>query len=377
VPLIPVGTRTALNDSIWSAFLLCGHAITGIGSVYQDGTVIDPSRYGVDLCVPGKTGFPGLWGDTTYVDLNGNRYTLVYARGAIAEAAAQGKPLSCAPQGIEDSATGTGTLITNLYSQYRHFMLNWVLNSYTAGSWVTVSPTWGDTPYDVPLIDDASFLVAQAVTTARVSGGYPGAFCVGADRQETVRTWIARLNQSADCYCGFSRKSQFVVKVLDETQALTGLPRYTAQLGILADSFSVEDDTTVIETHIDYRYDHNYTDAAWESTGTEEDATLQTELGEVKPYSLDLYACRTATMAADIAQRRLARRKYPYRVVKWTSDMGALTIDLGDLVLVSHPDGLDSAGWTDRPAMILRHEFDPQTFVIRLEALDVAYAFGS
>ena len=378
VPLIPVGTRTASDDSIWSAFLLCGHAITAIGSIYQDGGVIDPARYGNDICVPGRTGFSSRWGTTTYVDLNGHRYTLVYARGTIADdAILNGKPLSCAPQGIEDSATGNGALITNIYDQYLHFIKNWVLNSYMTGSWTTVSPTWGDTPYDVPIVDDSSFYMARDATTARVSGGYPGAFCVGADRQETVRTWLARLNQSADCYCGFSRKSQLVVRVLDDTLTLTSLPRYTAQLGILAGSFSIRDDSTAIENKIEYTYEHNYTDASWEATGVEEDTTLQTAMAEIKPYALNLYACRTATAAADIAARRLLRRKYPYRTVAWTSDMGALTVDLGDLVRVTHPDGLGEDGWTDRPVFILRHEFDPQNFTIRLEALDVAYAFDN
>ncbi len=52
--------------------------------------------------------------------------------------------------------------------------------------------------------------------------------------------------------------------------------------------------------------------------------------------------------------------------------MGALTVDLGDMVRLTHPDGLGASGWADRPVFIVRHEFDPGAFTIRLEALAVA-----
>ena len=36
-------------------------------------------------------------------------------------------------------------------------------------------------------------------------------------------------------------------------------------------------------------------------------------------------------------------------------------------------DGLGASGWTDRAAMVVRHEFDPNRFVVALDCLDVDY----
>ena len=51
--------------------------------------------------------------------------------------------------------------------------------------------------------------------------------------------------------------------------------------------------------------------------------------------------------------------------------MGGLTVDLGDIVRVSHPDGAGALGWTDRPVFLTRHEFNPDRFVVEFEGLDL------
>jgi hypothetical protein len=378
LPCVYVGKRADSSGFQWDAFLVAGCAIKAITTVYQGGVAVNSGNFGVSFAVPTKTGFSTYFGSNPYVDINGRRYTLLYARGPQGDWAASGeKPITVTLQGVEATGDGSGTLITSLAQQYEHWLRNFVLRNYETGNWQTTGPTWGDSPTDVDLVDGTSFDTVETVWSARHSAGCPGAWIVGLSesgdlQQETVRTWLARLNQSLDVYGGFSRKSQYVVKIINELASLTGLPQFTATLGINADTFAIEDRPDEIENDITYRYALEAPVSSW-TEGRVVDVDGQTAIdGEVKPYTLSLWAVRHAGMAYEIAARRLTRRKFPYRLVRWEADMGALTVDLGDTVLVSHPDGLGSSGWTDRPVFLLRHEFDPQRFVVMLEGLDLA-----
>lgn len=389
VPLLFLGPATDQLGTSWHRFLVAGHACTRIVAVYQSGQRVDTSGF---VAVPGQGDWTSRFGAVA-TDIGGERFTFVYARGSIGDAAAAGTaPLTADVDGIETVGDGSGTLITDLFEQYEHFLRNWVLRDYRTGAWATSGPTWGDAPDDIDLVDSSSFAACKAIASARVAGGYPGAFIVGVDpndaspsatpsvstayRQETVRTWIARLNQSADCFCGFSRKSQFVVRMLNDDPATrASAPRYTAGLGILQGTFELEEKPTTIENQINVRFKRHWAVATWTGSDRIEDLDAQARIAEVRPYQLDLWAVRSVAHATDIARRRLERRKFALRTVRWESDMGALTIDLGDLVRVSHPEGVGALGWTDRPCVIMRHEFDPARFVVRLEALDVQYLF--
>ena len=380
LPVRHVGQLADVSGNLWEAFLVAGHACKSVTAAYLNSEPIPATDYGVTVAAPGQTDFATLFG-TVYRDINSHRYTLIYLRGLTAQAVlVEGQTLTVDVTGIEDVGDGSGTLITDIYEQYEHLLRNWVpatalgREAYTSGAWQTSGPTWGDTPYDVDVIDGASFIAAKAIADARIAGGYTGAFGIGLDGFASVRDWVARLNLSADCYCGFSRKSQFVVKLLHATQALVdAAPSYTDTLGILRDTFRIEDDVLMIENQIRAQYDYNWADGFWRRGVTLEDVDAQTAVGETRPYELPLYATRNPTQAWDITNRRLTRRKFPYRLVSFESDMGALTIDLGDLVRISHLDGLGATGWTDRAGWVVRHEFDPSRFVVALDVLDVDY----
>lgn len=378
LPCVHVGTRADSAGIQWQAFLVAGCAIKNILNVYQGGVVVDAGNFGVTFAVPGKTNFSTYFGATPYAEINGRRYTLFYVRGPQGDDAVSGvRPLAVTCQGIERTGDGSGVLITELPEQYEHLLRNLVLRDYQTGNWETDGPTWGDTPTDVDLVDGASFDTVSTVWAARGPGACQGAWVLGLGEtgtleQVTVRTQLARLNQSSDGYGGFSRKSQYVLKTIDETASLTDTPRFTATLGINGDTFEIEDRPDEIENQIIVRYALDAVQGIW-SEFTVEDVDAQNAIdGEIKPYTLTLWAVRNPAVAYEIARRRLLRRKFPYRLVRWESDMGGLTTDLGDTVRLTHPDGLGADGWKDRPVYILRHEFDPQRFVVQFEALDLA-----
>ena len=392
VPTTYVGMLKDLNGVERNAFLVCGHAVKAITAVYQNGRAIASGAYGTAFWVPGQTGFTAAYG-TTYRDIGGRRYTLIYVSGSSADLAISGEqPISVIVKGIENVGDGTGTVITAIHDQYAHWLEHWVLRNYQTGNWATVPTTWGDQPYDVAVIDTSTFAVAKTVCEARLTGGYTGYVAIGADGAATVRTWIARWNLSADCYSGFDRKSQYVIKVIDSDPTnADDAPVFTADAGIVADSFRIDDDVSAIENRITAVYSRNWNETTtsfqsgsgpvsftagnWQSSLTAEDVDVQETIGEVKPYTLELWAVTTTSQAWDIANRRLQRRKYPYRYVTWTCDMGGLTLDLGDIVKVSHPDGVGATGWTERPCFVIRHEFDPTNFTITITAVDLEFAY--
>lgn len=382
MPAIYVGTRLDVSGFSWRAFLVAGCAIKGIRDLFQNGVRVDPGNYGVTFAVPGKTNFSTYFGSTPYVDINGRRYTLFYIRGPQGDAAADGtQPVTVSLDGIENVGNGSGGVLTSIYDQYEHFLRNIVCRDYQTGNWYWSGPTWEDTPNDVDIIDALTFIACKSKSEYRVSGGYTGAFVVGMDvngalAQDTVRKWIARLNLSGDTYSGFSRKSQFSIFMLDERPSvLVGAPQYTAQLGINKGTFEVEDRVDDIENQINWSCNLNYATGKYVSTGVVQNVDLQTAMNEVRPFSLDMPCQPLVGAAYDIATRRLRRRQYPYRLVKFESDMGALTVDLGSIILVSHPAAPGSSGWVDRPCFVMRHEFDPQAFVIYLVALDIQYLY--
>lgn len=375
VPLTYVGRRADLNGVMYHAFLVSAGAVKSVLALYRDGVQMDAGHYGVDWFLPGGTGFAVRFGNNA-IDLAGQTMTLVYGIGPTADSFAAGENvLTCTMTGLETVGDSSGTVITDLSDQYEWLLRNLLLRDVRSGNWEVAGPMWGDTPIDVDQVDATSFATVQGIWDNRISGGCPGAWILGRGengelQRETVRTWLARLNQSLDVYAGFSRKSQYVVKTIDETADLSTAPQYTPTGGINEGTFAIEDKPEQIENRVVIRYALDFRTGTWSET-TVEDIDAQVAIGEVKTYTLSLWAIRQPDVAYEIGLRRLARRKYPYRLVRWESDMGALTVDLGDTVLVTHPDGAGASGWTDRAVFILKHEFDPQRFVITLEGLDL------
>ena len=124
---------------------------------------MQPGDFGSTWLAPGKTGWPH---PNTYLDLNGHRYTLIYAA-----ADPPPKNVSVSVLGIEDVGDGTGALITGITEQYLHALKNWVdwsgRGTYQSGAWLQV-PTFTDEP-TLDRIDAASFTAAKAVLDARIA----------------------------------------------------------------------------------------------------------------------------------------------------------------------------------------------------------------
>lgn len=388
LPVTYVGDVTLTGGQKWRRFLVCGHAVKQIVSLYQKDAneetyiLVEPGQFGTDFLAPGQASW-GTYFATDYLDVNGHRYTLIYARGPLGDAAAEGtRPLRVNLKGIEDVGDGSGTLITDGFAQYLHAMRNWILQDYQTGAWFAAGPVWPDSfgLGTTEVLDDQSFTDAAAVAATRIAGGYPGAFVMGAnDTQDTVRTWIQRFNLSLDAFAGFNRRSQFFVRLIDTSASVLAAARKFTQIhDIVASSFKVIDKPADLENAVAYLFGRNYATGGWKyDVRTVEDAeSIANVLQTKKSQTIELWMTPSSAQALDVASRRLLRTKETPRTVVFTSGLQAINVELGDVILVTHLEGIGGAGWTDRPIFVTRHELDPDGLTITIEGIDVYRIFA-
>lgn len=388
VPMVPVGTQADSAGFSWYAFLAAGHACKGIDDLFIDGVAVDSTRYGIDVACPGKTGYSTYFPNTgtcQYFDKNGRRYTLVFLRGPDGTACANGeKTLRANVQGVERTGDSTGDLIVNGFEQYRHFLRNGILGDYQGGAWATTGPTWPNYLPALDVIDDDSFDRAFAISEDRIAGGYTDtAFVVGSGGElESTRTWIQRFNLSLDCYTGFSRKSQFFVRLIEvNLSALATAHHFQQLLDIYSGTFDVDDKVDWQENRVFYSHSRNYALGTWTTDNDQVENTTSIALSSPdnqakESKTVEMWLTRNATMALDVAQRRLFRNQAPVRVVKWTTGLVGMNTELGDIVPLTHLEGPGTGGYLRQPIFVTGHELDPDRLRVSLEGLDVGALLG-
>jgi hypothetical protein len=344
------------------------------------------------------------FGATTYTDRNGVRFTRILVKGDAGNIGAGIDPTtgSMPPvidqqrigitvnvsSGVESVGDGTGTPLLKLAQIYKHFVINFGFQSWATGPWLT-APMW---PVDVDgaqlsQVDEDSFDVIEAVQDRRITGGYPGGIVFGSngDTELTLRDGIARLNTSNNCRSGFNRNSQFFVTILDDSIAtITGARQYTQVLDIVEKSFEIEPDADSVATTVVYSYQRHFAPLGhkvdeWAKKEQEvTDAIAEAANGEEKKgQTIELWGVRDDAVATDIAMRELMYYKEPPIKTKQVTNLKGLSTELGDVIKVSHLDGLGSGGYVDRLLLVERHITNPSKYSVRFEAIDVQRLFGS
>jgi hypothetical protein len=384
VPVTYVGELADVTGTAWSAFLVCGHAVKAIDGWFAGGVAIDYTTAGVSWAVPGWPGFSTYFpntGSPQYRDLNGRRYTLIYVRGPDAAAAiANTAPITLNVQGIETAGDGSGALITALPLQYRHALQNWLLGDYQAGAWLASPPMPGEAT--LAQIDDPSFDYVATLFAARVSGGYPGAFLLGAGAERiSMRDTMTRFHLCG-MDAGFNRKMQFFVTTINPDPGLLAKSVALTQLReIHADSVTIADDVSQWFNVHPYDYARDYQTAAadpWTGSGeARDDALISAYGGETRTAPrVQLHMIRDPTVASSIMGIRLLLTAEPPRLVTCAAGLEALDIEPGDLITITHLEG-PGAGWTNNPLRVARHDFNPETLTVRLEAYDANRIVGA
>lgn len=377
-PTVYVGQLEDNFGELWEAFLVAGHAVTGIEEVYLNGLKVDKAKFGDLWCVPGWPGFATYFPNTgfpQYRDINGRRYTLLYVRGADGASAAGGEPVTVNLKGIEDVGDGSGALIEELVLQYKHFLVNFGFQDYQSGGWLS-PPTWAPLDPGLTQIDDAAFEAVRQLTLTLVPGtGYVGGGIIGAHDIQTLREWIARWNVSCGVQSYFSRNHQFAIAMFNENTNLASTKQVTQTDDILAGTFQISPQRDRWFTELQFNYSYQWVREFWKKPQQSvvdtaaETNYLQKQVAPIR----DLWFVRDETTALSIMNRLLARRKQVPMNVSFTVHAGLLDIELGTIIRVTHLEGVGPglAGWVDRAVFVTRHELLPDNFTVRIEGEDV------
>ncbi len=386
-------------------FLVSRGAIADVQSVFiGDPSSADPlnpdvpllrakvpaAEFGVRVMCPFK---PGWFEPDDFSDRSGWRYTFVYLRDDHpgTELAVTGRiPMLVNVCGRETTGDATGSAIGSLPRQFLHCLNNEVLQ-VAPDEWLAQYQFDG-----FALLNTASFEACKTVSEGRISGGYLGAFVLGHSfRQVSLRDLIEQFCRSGDMDIGVNRHGQIIATMLDRTSTASGASLFTDMVDIIAGSLTINPKTDEIENQIRYVYKRNYApalqqlnpdvdtrlprepfDGTWLSgLLTIEDATSIADIGETRASALlELEMVRDENTAVDVAEQRLALRAPANgrAVATFTVPIGrGIGVELGDIVKVTHFQGIGSTGWAARRLQVRRHEVNLDAMTVTITGRDV------
>jgi len=298
------------------------------------------------------------------VTINGNRYQILRFN-----AAQEGNPVTANVWGVETLGTATGnndggTLIENIVDQFKHFLYNWIFNSYLSGAWFTT------TAFKAGLIDDASFTAASTVAAARVVGGYKGAGALldETDVRQVIQDWL--MSSDLDWY---EWNGQFKVRMFDPTVVdRNALPQYTPKASVFRESFKPVLDVTRHWNKIAWQAGPQV-DGYYLSGSLKDDESIRMYGRAIDAPIRTLFWTRHLTTAQDIIARALRLSKNPPVYGMFSVPIGKKSDEIASLIAVTHPEGIDisSLGWVKHVCKILRSDIDLDRAIITMTVLDV------
>jgi hypothetical protein len=361
VPVIYVGKANTIPgvgipDSAWEAFLIAGHAISCVQSVFASNLDDDApgpvrmatSTYGTEFKVPGVN--VPLYYDIVGSDGVTERVCLLFVSGARATAHIDGTiPITVNVWGIEDVGDGSGDTITEIALQFQHFLQHWIVQNYLTGSWGSV-PAFGD---GTAKVRTSSFSAVNAIHAARMGTveGYVGGMYI-AD-QKPAREWAKEFQTGGDMRLGVNHQGQLLVTTLDHTQSTSGLTTFTARDEMVQQSFQI--DPQVSEIFNVYSYEFGVEPATGRKSGisqTIRHAASITNHGERVAQASVNRATNRDNIAADVANRALLKSYDAPTDVSFDLDLRGTALTLGEIVKVTHYQGVGALGWTDRNLVV-------------------------
>lgn len=424
-----VGDRLLADGKVYGEFVWVGHACyssTPIDMVYfwngpldGPGTVwysnISIPVVGIDteadiggrIALPGYGNWSALGYGSSFIDYNGHRYTTMFMRGIFRDWALGiipapdglgGVPFDVSAYGAATGGDGSGTLITRIYQQYLHILQNWcppVGAGYQSGAWLP-SPTFVDDP-TVTMIDENSFSVADAQSQVYVTsgtGGFRGDFVVGANNEAiTFRTLISRLNVSCGGRSGSNTVSQFMVTLLNTSLATTTMADELSWVrDIFSGSWEIDPDVSSLYTSINNQSTQDYVgrqQSGWRSDlkGMPQDISAAAEsvygartqspmvsfyMVRERNRSIDVvdYIQGSDTVAAILRLKHLTNSFMP-RVPKLQTGPAGFNYELGQILPLTHYEGLTTGGWIRNPAQIELMSIDPTTYTTYIESFNL------
>jgi len=356
----------------------------------------------VEYMFPGSPQWLAAFGVAPYRDFNGRRYCVSYAFGPRSDLNRTGRvPLVGSIPGIEDVGDGTGLMITSIYQQILHALINWFLpdTPYQSGAWLGI-PSVGDGAELYSRLNTDSFVTAQAYS-ANVMGtvdGFLGAFLIGANGTPwTLKEFMETAAKNGRFDWGINKDGQLFISVLNPDAAL--VRSISDVTDTIAKSFRAKRQRDQIRNVVNYRYQRRYAEPLSRGTPAEGEVlapeNIETtsdwlvdnqQLPAVLPTAsttkygerveeLDLELIRDPDTADQVAQLTLEERQDAPLINGFTEGPCGTLVDLGDRVELDHFEGVTATGYTNRSMRCQLHVLDLDKFTVDMEHRDLT-GFG-
>lgn len=313
---------------------------------------LDENRYGQDVLVPGKNGWPL---ETNYVMRNGFRVTVIFARGPVLWHHILGLVnITVDGCGWKNS---DGVAIDQAGFVYQDFLTQHVLahdgNGYTSGPPIGL-PEYanGRSMFWTSRIQAWQTMTADRLNTAK------GYLCsMALTEPTTLREILRTFHVTFDCFSAKNAAGQLYLFSIDDLADPTdGTPvREPIELRSLpAPRIAWEE----IENWIDYT-------VGWDPEQKKVRTTPQplkntaaiSALKEIRRVTREMRFTADDATALDAVGRRLMRLKQAPRYQALPLSIAGVDREIGDQVLVSHQDGIGPAGvgYDAVPMIALEH----------------------
>lgn len=349
-------------------------------------------EYGTMVYVPHQTGW---FLATDYSVEADRRWTYLYLDQThpAANPSRQGRiPITVNVCAREATGDATGNTITNPALIASHLLNTVWAQTVEDDDWPAQATRDG-----FSILDTDRFAAVATICTGR---GYVWAFMLGHSyRQVTLRSVLEQFVISGDFEPFITKFGQVGVTMLDRTSAFSSATALTAEADILEESFEIDPKADAVENYIRYVYRRNYLTPLHQPTPEEgarlpqspfkadwlsdlqtvSDSTSILALGgspkgHRESQVLEMEFVRDQATADNLAAQRLAKRKNVNGRAEASFDLmlqKADGLELGDVVKVTHPQGLGASGWSSQRCQVRAIEEDWNTMTARVTVLDV------
>jgi hypothetical protein len=320
--------------------------------------------YGTEFLVPGRPGWPH---DEDYIEINGIRMFVFYARGPRLKHHRDGV-VTIAWNGCGDPGAN-GETITETFPAAMQLLDTHLLKASTTAEQTGSLETFSNS---VAKLKASAFEDCQALTAEWIGGeGYQAAFWI--TEPISLREWLRRFAVTFACRWGSNHHGQVFPVLVDDTADPTDGRLYRDKIDIRkAVSQEIADDE--VETRVVYHYDYD-TDAQRFRIADQviEDTVATTAHKGVRQRGVrQCYYTRDEATAQDSNARHLARHKVAPHRFGIETDLTGLEDELGSQVRIQHYDDI-YLGTSAAAYLVEKHKVNPNNpETVTLTCLDLS-----
>lgn len=375
--IAPSATNTALVDQVlddgssafaWGRLILKIGAAAEVHHLYAsdlaEGTApkrvrVAEYRYNSEFLIYGRPGWPHA---DPYIEINGIRMGVAYARGAALKHHRDGVvTIAWNGCGDDEDGDGFGDTIDEAFPALQH-----VLNEHRLKSGGVGYKTGAFGPLEtysngVEKLKSSAYAACQALTVTWIGGrGYLCAMAI--TEPITLRDFLRRFCVTFACHMTSDHHGQVYPFLIDDTASTSTGRHYRARIEIMRVE-SQEIDHDAVETRVTFHYDWDADGQAFRVTDQVVEDAAATEAYLETPRERSARQCyytRDAATALDSNSRHLTRYKVAPRYLGVQTDFRGLEDENGEQIRVTDHDGAGgTTGDVATPMLVMSHTVHP------------------